>query len=129
MPDERLTKRLVKVSRDFFAQPGANIPQACGNRSKTKAAYRFFDNKRVTMGKLLQGHYEATTSRMQSYPVVLAVQDTTSLNYTAHPMTEGLGPINTKGDKAIGLELHDTLAFTPEGTPLGLLDHPVLGAR
>ena len=122
LPDERLTKRLLKVSRDFFAQPGANIPQACGSCSKTKAAYRFFDNDRVTMKKLLEGHYEATTIRMQAHPVVLAVQDTTSLNYTAHPMTEGLGPINTKGDKALGLELHDTLAFTPEGTPLGLLD-------
>lgn len=50
------------------------------------------------MEKLLQSHDEATTRRMQTHPVILAVQDTTSLNYTAHPMTEGLGPINTKGD-------------------------------
>jgi len=122
LPDKRLTKRVLNISRDFFSRPGATIPQACGSRSKTKAAYRFFDNERVTMEKLLRSHYEATTSRMQSHPVVLAVQDTTSLNYTTHPMTEGLGPINTKGDRAVGLELHDTLAFTPEGTPLGLLD-------
>lgn len=48
LPDERLTKRLLNVSQDFFPQPGATIPQACGSRSKTKAAYRFFDNERVT---------------------------------------------------------------------------------
>ena len=77
------------------------------------------------MEKLLEGHFEATTNRMQNYPVVLAVQDTTSLNYTAHPMTEGLGPINTKGDTAIGLELHDTLAFTPEGTPFTFTSSPL----
>jgi len=122
LSDERLTKRLLNVSRDFFARPGANIPQACGSRSKTKAAYRFFDNEQVTMEKLLQSHYEATRRRLKEHPVVLAAQDTTSLNYTAHPMTGGLGPINTKADGAIGLELHDTMAFTPEGTPLGLLD-------
>jgi hypothetical protein len=33
-----------------------------------------------------------------------------------------LGPINNKDNKAIGLILHDTLAFTDEGTPLGVLD-------
>ena len=122
LPDKRLTKRLLNISRDFFAQPGANSPQACGSPSKTKGAYRFFDNQRVTMNKILQSHYEATTLRIQNYPVVLAVQDTSSLNDTAHPLTEGLGPINTTVDGAIGLELHDTLAFTPEGTPLGLVN-------
>jgi hypothetical protein len=53
---------------------------------------------------------------------VLAPQDTTTLNYTTHPMTGGLGPINHAKDAAIGLLLHDTLAFTEEGTPLGILD-------
>jgi hypothetical protein len=49
------------------------------------------------------------------------VQDTTSLNYTTHPAMQGLGPINTRKDGAQGLKLHDTLAFTPDGVPLGVL--------
>ncbi|MBF8288916.1 MAG: hypothetical protein HW381_2024 [Candidatus Rokubacteria bacterium] len=53
---------------------------------------------------------------------MLAVQDTTTLNYTAHPATEGLGPINTTKDQGVGLLLHDTLAFSVAGTPLGLVD-------
>jgi hypothetical protein len=59
--------------------------------------------------------------RLRSLPVVLAPQDSTTLNYTAHP-PEGAGPINTKGDAAVGLLVHDTLALTPEGTPLGVLN-------
>ena len=51
----------------------------------------------------------------------MASQDTTILNYT-HPLTEGLGPINKVEDHGIGLILHDTLAFTVNGTPLGILD-------
>jgi hypothetical protein len=51
----------------------------------------------------------------------LAVQDTTTLNYTAHP-PQGVGPINNSQNSAVGLVLHDTMAFTPEGTPLGLLN-------
>jgi hypothetical protein len=78
----------------------------------------------VDLESVLKPHIEATAERIGQHPVVLAVQDTTSLNYSAHPATEGLGPINTRRDGAQGLKLHDTLAFTPEGTPLGVLDAP-----
>jgi hypothetical protein len=123
MYDERLSVRLCTLARDFFAQPGVLVPQACsGSEAKTKAAYRFFDNKRVDMKTLLKGHVEATARRVREHEVVLAVQDTTTLNYTAHPSTEGLGPINTKKDAGMGLILHDTMAFSEQGTPLGLLD-------
>jgi hypothetical protein len=60
--------------------------------------------------------------RIQAHQIVLAVQDTTSLNYTAHQATEGAGPINTTQDGLVGFLLHDTMAFTTEGTPLGLID-------
>src|SRR5206468_6682456 len=56
------------------------------------------------------------------HKIILAVQDTTSLNYTAHPTTEDLGPISTQVDGSMGLLLHNTMAFSLEGTPLGLLD-------
>jgi hypothetical protein len=120
--DERLTRRLCTLAADFFAQPGELIPQASqGSAAKTKAAYRFFQNPQVDMPKLLRPHTESTLERIRAHPVILAVQDTTTLNYTAHPPL-GAGPINTRRDHALGLVLHDTMAFTPEGTPLGLLD-------
>lgn len=121
--DNRLQERLYIITRDFFSQPGALIPQACnGSIARAKASYRFFSNKQVNMDMLLKPHIESTAERIKEHRVVLAAQDTTSLNYTAHFNTEGLGPINTAKDKSVGLILHDTLAFTVEGTPLGLLD-------
>ncbi len=120
--DARLQKRLLTIARDIYGKPQANIPQACESRAKTKAAYRFFEHKETTMEKLLQPHYESTIRRMQGHKVVLAVQDTTSLNYTTHPETKGLGVIGSRPDKSIGLILHDTLAFSTDGTPLGILD-------
>lgn len=120
--DRRLTERLMQLGGSFFAKPTANIPQACASKSATKAAYRFFDNDRISMNTILAPHFEATEQRAQGHEVVLAVQDTTTLNYSNHPMTEGLGPINTKQDKSIGMLLHGTMAFTPKGTPLGLLN-------
>lgn len=121
--DDRLKNRLFILASDFFNQPGVLVPQACnGSQAKTKGAYRFFNNRQIDMKTLLKPHVEASIERIKAHEVVLAVQDTTILNYTAHPATNGLGPINTKQDNAIGLVLHDTMAFTVEGTPLGVLD-------
>jgi len=120
--DDRLKRRLLSLAADFFAQPGELIPQASnGSAAKTKAAYRFFDNSNVDMHTVLRPHIESTIERLQGHPIILAVQDTTMLNYTAHP-PKGVGPINTSKDKTVGLVLHDTMALTPEGTPLGLLN-------
>ncbi len=119
--DKRLKQRLLILARDFYARPQANVPQACRTRARAKAAYRFFDHDETRMDILLQPHYEATRQRVAAEKLVVAVQDTTSLNYSAHPATENLGPIGSKKEGLIGLLLHSTMAFNAEGTPLGLL--------
>jgi len=124
--DARLTRRFVSIGRDFYARPQANVTQACnGSRAKAKAVYRFLDNEEVSLAKLLAPHQRQTLERMAEHKVVLAVQDTTSFNYTAHPLTDGLGPIGTKSQAALGILLHDTVAVTPEGLALGVLDAQV----
>jgi hypothetical protein len=120
--DPRLKQRLYTLAQDFYNCPQANIAQACGSKARTMGAYRFFKNPKVTLDVVLTAHTEATIERIKEHRVVLVPQDTTTLNYSTHPMTEGLGPVNNQDDHAIGLLLHDTLAFTEEGTPLGILD-------
>jgi len=120
--DNRLKERLYRIVQDFYQDPQASIPEACGSKAGTMGAYRFFQNPKVTMDVVLTAHTEATIERMKKHRVVLVPQDTTTLNYSTHLMTEGLGPVNNTDDHAIGLLLHDTLAFTEEGTPLGILD-------
>jgi hypothetical protein len=120
--DDRLNKRLQLLAKSFHAQPGVNLPQACGNVSELKAAYRFLDNKRVNIDALLEPHYKSTQTRLQQEPVILAAQDTSSLNYTNLKACKGLGLLSSKSNGNLGLQLHDTMAFTPEGVPLGLID-------
>jgi hypothetical protein len=122
LPDARLKVRLLTLARDFYARPSANVPQACGSRAKTKAAYRFLDHPDTRMDTLLQPHYAATEARLSQESVVLAVQDTTSLDYTRHAATEGLGPVGSWPHGPQGLQLHSTLAFNVQGTPLGFVD-------
>jgi hypothetical protein len=120
--DRRLQQRLLDLATAFYAKPAANIPQACGGMARTKAAYRFFDHRRTTMKTLLEAHRNATIDRMRREPIVLVVQDSSSLNYTTHRDMQGIGPIGTKANGPQGLMLHNTLAFRPDGLPLGILD-------
>jgi len=115
--DRRLTGRLIQIAAAFAAQPTASIPKACGDWGQSKATYRFFSNPKLNSGALLEPHYQQTRQRCQQEPVVLVVQDTTTLNYGPR---EGLGLCS--GPVAVyGMCLHSCLAFTPQGQPLGLV--------
>ena len=121
--DARLKRRACELAEDFFGHAQArSVTRRCADRAKTVAAYRFFSNPKISMYALLEAHREAAIERMRAHPVVLVPQDTTSLNYSAHPGTEGLGPIGTKLEGGpIGLMLHNSHAFTPQGVPLGVV--------
>lgn len=119
--DRRRQRRLCILARAFHAQPGAPIPQACTDAAGARAAYRFFDQ--VKMESILAPHYVATMNRAaEESGYVLAVNDTTGLNFTAHPATAGLGPLKNKDSQAQGLWMHSTLLCTTRGTALGLID-------
>ena len=121
--DRRLTVRLVDLARRLAEHPSQSLPEACEDAAQLKAAYRFFDNEKVTPSAMLRSHVRSTMLRGAGEPVVLAVQDTTSVDYTAHPGTTGLGVLNDV--KHQGFLLHTTLAITPERVSLGLLAQEV----
>jgi hypothetical protein len=120
--DRRLEARLLDLATAFFAQPQANIPQACGSAAAAKAAYRFFDNQQVSMDALLEPHHQATIDRMRHESIVLVAQDSSSLRFTMHPGMQGIGPIANTVDGPQGIMVHSALAFRPDGLPLGILD-------
>ncbi len=121
--DKRLTKRFVQLAKDLAAKPEGSVPQACGSWASTKGAYRFWDNENVTPESIRAAHREKTKERAKEYGTLLAVQDTTSLNYAAHKATEGLGPIDGHGSQ--GIHVHSVLAVSPDGVPCGLLHQQV----
>ena len=119
--DRRIKERLYNIGEDFYNNPEANIPKACGSRAKTKGCYRLLNREDMNMGKILNSHKKATEKRIKKEKVVLSVQDTTSLTYTDHKAKKGLGYL-TNNINSKGIMLHDTMAFTTEGVALGLID-------
>jgi len=120
--DQRLNRRLVKLVDDLLKAPEASVPQASGDWAATKAAYRFWDNPRVDPDDIRAAHRHSTCQRIrdQGAPLILAIQDTTSFDFTDHPQTTGLGYL--AHSKRAGIWLHSALAVSAAGVPLGLID-------
>lgn len=121
--DPRRTRRLARLLGDLAAQPGDGIPAACGSAAATKAAYRFLDNAAVDVAEIQAAHVAATRERLSGHATILALQDTTALDFTAHPALAGAGPLAHPAQH--GVLVHSVLAATPAGEPLGLLDQVV----
>jgi Transposase DNA-binding/Transposase Tn5 dimerisation domain len=119
--DVRLNHRCQVLAEALAQHPTMPINQACEDWADTKAAYRFMANAHVSPAKILAPHGQRTVARLKAYPLILAVQDTTFFNYTAHPQTDGLGEIGKKDQHQRGFGMHTTLALTPDGLPLGIL--------
>jgi hypothetical protein len=120
LEDKRLNDRLGIVLDRLGAFPTASIPAACNGYAETAAAYRMFDNERVTFENVLAPHVDATRRRITAQSVVLLVQDTTELDLTRpEQQVVGAGPLD--GSSRRGAFLHLLHAFTPNGTPLGAL--------
>ena len=120
--DKRRNRRAVTLLAALSRQPDASIPVACGSPAQRKAAYRHL-NLDLDHQAWFEPHWEKTAERSREYEYVLAVSDTTELDFTGLSTLEGAGPID--GAYCRGLKVHSVLAVSPEGVPLGLLDQQV----
>ena len=121
--DQRLEERARKILRDFSQHPTASIPEFCEDWAATRAAYNFFNHAGIEAEAVLIAQRQATLKRMKGQDLVLALQDTTSFDFSHHPATQGTGPL--ENDKCRGFFAHTTLATTAEGVPLGVLAQAV----
>jgi hypothetical protein len=118
--DARRTKRLIRIVEDLAACPNSSVPQACGNTAATKAAYEFWKSPYFQPSDILESHRRSTIERIKEHPIILAIQDTTSIDLTHHPETTDLGYLDHR--TLSGFKVHSTFASTINGVPLGIID-------
>ena len=115
--DERLNARFGILLSALGNRPNLSIPAACGGRAEMEAAYRFFDNDKVTFAKVLEPHIARTLERVAEQKVVLMVQDSSEIELIRpEQKVKGVGTLDGSRD---GFLLHEMQAFTPQGVPLG----------
>ncbi|MBD3885013.1 IS4 family transposase, partial [Phormidium tenue FACHB-886] len=121
--DKRRTQRLVKLIEDIASAPNASIPQASRDNGAMQGIYEFWSNPRIDADAILSGHQQQTLKRIASHAVVLAIQDTSELDYSSQKHLSGVGPISNA--EAQGLKMHTVLAASSSGIPLGILHQEV----
>jgi hypothetical protein len=122
--DVRNDDRFKMVVSCMSDNPGASIPQVFNNAADAKATYRLLSNEAVKPEAVYDALHESTAARMsaEESAMVLVVHDTTSLDYSTHPATSGLGPLGGgDGSDGHGLFVHTSMAVTCDGVPLGVL--------
>lgn len=118
--DLRLTKRLIKLSRTLSSKPTESIPAAANCRADWEAAYRFFDNEKVTPEKILLPHRLATLERIRQCTSVVVAQDTTEINLT-RPSQQVRGAGRLGSDLQFGAYFHPLVAFSEQSLALGMV--------
>jgi len=80
---------------------------------------------------ILSGHRRQTIRRIKGYGRVLAVQDTTDLDFSDRLHCNDLGDIgkNQTGALSQGLKMHSVLALSEGGLPLGVLGTPLYASH
>ena len=104
--DVRRNRRLVRIVEDLAASPESSVPLASRDRAALQGMYDFWANPRIRAEDIFAAHRASTIDRIERYPIVLAIQDTTELDYSHHPDTQGLGYL--RGEHTKGMLLHTT---------------------
>jgi len=117
--DQRLNARVKRLAGDLSARPGDSFPDVFPDASQLEAVYRFVNNDRVTLRKVIEPHAAATLDRAKSERVIIVAHDTTGFRYEGQGR-RGLGRLLQKGS---GFYAHMALAVTNDELrdPLGIL--------
>jgi hypothetical protein len=117
--DKRRDLRFVSIINNVIDNPSGSIPQQCNSWSETKAVYKFFTTKQVSVNKIktsLQSHGKLQIGNVKK---VLIAHDFCHIDYTSLKKTIGLG--YKKTEFSLGIVSYNSLAISPEGSPLSLL--------
>jgi len=123
--DTRRNLRFLKCFELALNNPGQSIPQMCNSWAETKAFYRLLDQEVLTADAILNAHCESSLGRAlaSQEPYLLAIQDTTTLNFTHRTALKEKGPICN--DRGLGINLHNTLLVGAESNQV----HGLLGSK
>jgi hypothetical protein len=127
--DRRRNERAVVMAERMAMFPGASLPQQMEGLAGLKASYRFLHREEATLAGISMPHWSRTWELAARHPMVLLVQDFTTLVLTAYAKTmKDLGRVGT-GNKGWGMMVHTTLAVLPGTGELVGVAHQQMLAR
>lgn len=112
--DARATRRIVESANRLAANPQATLPQAMGGNSALEGLYRVMNREDTTHDAILRAHAMATARRAASLRYVLALHDTTEIEFNdTGSEREHLSQLSSNRQ---GFYAHTTLIVANNGT-------------
>ena len=103
--DKRRTKRIINMAKRIVDNPSASFCEQMGTWGDLKAAYRLFDQKKVTFDAVAEPHWEQTKQVKPGRYLIL--DDTTEIDFGSHREIDGLSEIGNGSGR--GFLLHNGL--------------------
>lgn len=120
--DSRRTQRLIKFTASLANHIGQSIVQSLKTPADIEAAYRFTRNRAIDATAIAEAGFAATAEQAKSYDCLLALEDTTSLEFTHQTVRDEMGYTASR-KSATGLHAHSVLLFAPrEEQVIGLIE-------
>ena len=120
--DARRTMRLVKMAASLAKSIGQSVVKSIDDESQVEGAYRLLRNAQVVSEDIAEGGFCATAALVKNAGTLLALEDTTSLNFR-HAVAEELGYIGPPRQKKKGMQVHSVLLLKAESQEtLGLIE-------
>lgn len=111
--DSRRAKRLVVLASNLSNKLGQSLVQSSTSPADIEAAYRFTRNKAISAQAIADSGFLATAKRVHQYDCLLALEDTTSLEFKHQTVRDEMGH-TTSNKKSRGMHAHSVLLFAPE---------------
>jgi hypothetical protein len=91
--------------------------QSARSPADMEAAYRFMRNSAIRAEHIDDAGFASTADMASQFNILLALEDTTSLNFSYPSIHNDLGHISTS-PQARGLQSHSVLLYAPEAVQL-----------
>ena len=116
--DRRRSARLTSIAETLEEQPARGFPRLLGSDAALEAFYRFINNPGFGAEDIVAPHIAATAERAEEAGVVVAVHDTTLVEYSTKRRDLG---VTTRKRRAHGFVAQVTLLVSKaDGLPLGV---------
>ena len=120
--DARRTKRLIKMAASLARNTGQSVVKSIADDSQVEGAYRLLRNEQVLSQDIAEGGFCATAALVNNEGTLLALEDTTSLNFR-HSVAQEMGHIGPPSQKKKGMQVHSVLLLNAKSkATLGLIE-------
>ena len=120
--DRRRSKRLVQLASSLANHLGQSLVQSLKSPADIEAAYRFTRNQAIDPQAIAEAGFAATVENTKHYECLLALEDTTSLEFS-HSTVRGDMGHTTSSNYSRGMFAHSVLLFAPrEQHVVGLIE-------